>query len=133
MQTRRIALPWLTAFAVSTDLVFIPATAWMGSAGFDYLRVFWEIAALTGTLELTPAWQVANNEDAPGATQTINTTSPYKDTVDVYYPELWKDAAGDGTAPTKSNILIRFGFLVRLKSGSTLANARVSAVIEAKT
>ena len=133
MQTRRISLSWLTAFAASTDLVFIPATAWMSSAGFDSLRVFWEIAAITGALELTPAWQVANNEDVPGATQTINTTSPYKDTVDVYYPESWKDAAGDATAPTKSNILIRFGFLVRLKTGSTLANARVSAVIEAKT
>lgn len=133
MQTRRISLPWLTIFAADNSSIFIPATAWMGSAGFDSLRVFWEIAAITGLLELTPAWQVANNEDAPGNTQTINSTSPYKDAVDVYYPELWKDAAGDSTAPTKSNGLIRLGFLARLKSGSTLANARVSAVIESKS
>lgn len=132
MQTRSIAYPWTTVFAISTDAVFIPVSAWMSSTGFDSVRCYWEIAAITGLIELTPAWQVANNEDVPGATQTVTTTSPYKDTVDVYYPEGWRDAAGDATAPTKSNVLIRFGFLARLKSGSTLALARATAIVEAK-
>lgn len=132
MQVRRFPIPFLTVFAVSDAAVFFPGTPWMESASVDELRVTWELVSLTGDIELAPAWQVANSEENPGTSNTI-ATSPYKDAADVYFPTGWKDAAGDGTAPTKSNLLVRFGFLVKLKTGSTLAVANAGGVVEARS
>lgn len=133
MQVRRFPIPFLTLFATSTTAVFFPGTPWMESATVDELRVTWELIAANGDIEIAPAWQVANSEENPGATQTIVATTPYKDDPDVYFPVSWLDAAGDATAPTKSNLLVRFGFLVRLKTGTTLATANAGAVVEARS
>ena len=112
MQVRRFPIPFMTLFATSTTEVFFPGTPWMESASVDELRAAWELISYNAQIEITPAWQVANSEENPGAVQTVLASSPYKSDPDVYFPVDWRDASGDATAPTKSNLLIRFGFLV---------------------
>ena len=117
----------MTVFSTSTSPVFIPVTPWIEAADAQYARIAWEIAALNGNLEVTPAWQVADSEDSPGASNALDNSQTG---IDVYYPNGWKTLITDGTAPTESNMLVRFGWICTLSSGSDLATAAVAGVVE---
>ena len=129
MQISRVPLPWMTVYAddVDANACFIAATPWMEAAGVEWARTTFELRCPTGNIQVSPAWQVANTEDSPGSFKQLLS---YKTLEDVYYPDDWVDVKSDGTAPTKSNLLIRFGWKVSLTSGSSLACANVAGVVE---
>ena len=130
MNTNRIPLPWMSIWASDDQTaIFHPATPWIQAADVQHVRAAWEIGEIQPQVEVQPAWQVADTEDSPGAAKAI-VSSP-ETAKNVYYPSDWTDALGDGTAPTKSNMLVRFGWLVKKSSmNAGLALATVAGVVE---
>lgn len=128
---RRFILEPTTLCTGSTSAIFVPATAWSLSADIVLARVAeFEIAAVQGLATCAPAYQVANAEDSPGAIEVIDPNNTYRGSVDVYYASDFRNIRVDATAPLKSNQLVRFGWLVKLSSGSTLGFVVARAVIE---
>jgi hypothetical protein len=128
---RRIILPPATLPVSSTTAYFMPGTLWMPDGSIVLARSQWEIYAVSGNAQCAPAYQVATNIDAPGVTQYIDPSAPQAQSVkDVYYPSDFRNLRTDGTAPLKSSMLVRFGWLVSLSSGSTLAFICAGGVVE---
>ena len=116
---KRFGMPWGTVYANSdTTAVFLPATPWMDASTVAKVKVTWELRGVIGTIVAQPALQVANVANSPGAVVLLG--SGYQGTPDTYYEDV-VDVADD----TKGSELVRFGWSVKLSSGSTLAFARV--------
>ena len=129
---RRLFLNPTALLTNSTTAVFIPGTLWLPAGGIVYARSQWEVFAVVGNAVCLPAYQVATSTDTPGASMTIEPTggAAFSSAVDVYYPTDFHNLRTDGTAPLKSNMLVRFGWLVKLSSGSTLAYIYAGGLVE---
>lgn len=127
---RKFVLPPVTLTTASASALFVPGMLWTPAAPIVLARVQWEVYQVNGNATCAPAWQVATNVDAPGATQIIDPEAVYKAAVDVYYPTDLRNLRTDGTAPLKSNMLVRFGWLFKLSAGSTLAFIMAGGVVE---
>ncbi len=114
MAARTQRLVWkMIGNTTGTD-AFMPFTGWMAARTIEQVRVKWEIAAIGGggTTTVTPAFQVADHTDSPGAVTNIGTGTD-ETTKDVFYPGGYDDIA----ATLASEQLIRFGFNVKSSSG----------------
>lgn len=129
MSTNRIPMAWMTVWATDDNTsVFHPTTPWIEAADVQFARTAWEISTIGAELEIAPAWQVANTEDVPGAFKQL--VAPAS-TVDVRYPADWTNILGDPTAPSKGNMLIRFGWQAKTTpTNPGLALATVAGVVE---
>lgn len=131
MQVCRVPLPWSTQFSDTETEKFFAATPWMESAGIDKARATFEIRVNSDTtyLQIRPAWQVANTEDSPGTSTGLAAAQKL---VDVYYPTGgWINVRSDSNAPGEDNLLVRFGWLVRLDTGgSGLQAVQAAGVVE---
>lgn len=124
---RSIPVSWLTLITESDSptKVFIPATGWMSATGIVDLRAILEMQGEIGAIGIDAAYQVADNEDSPGASAPIG---PQRTANGVYYPDDWTAV----TANTNGAQLIRFAFLITRMSGSSPVSAVASMTVEAR-
>ena len=137
MSTKRVPLPWTTVITASTTAEFVPATPWMEAADAIYGRAAWEMHNISSSnMEVAPAWQIANTEDDPGGSADLDNIQT---ATGVYYPPStaagsiakgWQDMLGNSAAGTQDKMLVRFGWRVKIGSGTTPEYASVAGVVE---
>ena len=98
--------------AVSTTEKFIPGTPWMTAGAVGKVRPTYEVVYATGNLVVAFAYQVCNVENSIDSTTAV--TSYYG--AGVNYPGSGYTDISATTAPKQ---LVRFGWYVKLSSGST--------------
>ena len=112
--------------AFSATEVFLPETPWGTAAGILDGRAYFEIAQIDGAIEVTPAIQVAQHSDNPGAATKIGAPGT---SVNVFYADSWTLL----TAGTNANRLVRFGWVVKRVSGTNPVSAWVVGTITVRT
>ena len=120
---KTIRLPWTTVAVDGTTEVFIPATGWMDSSDVAKVRTNFEARGFTGLMNVLVGYQTANVENAPDAHVT---TGSFQTTAGVYFGSSFADAASN----TQAKRMVRFGWVVKLTSGSTLATVRVAGSVD---
>ena len=125
----QIILPSTTLLTATTTAAFMPCTLWRPAGTLILARTRWEIFQVNGLATCCPAYQIATHSDQPGATQTVDSAG-YQSAVNVYYPTDFRNIRTDATAPLKSNMLVRFGFLVKLSAVGVLAFVTAGGVVE---
>lgn len=128
---RRFFLSPTTLVTDSTTARFFPSTIWIPGTPFILARVQWEIFSVSGLATCAPAYQVATNIDAPGATQFLDPANAYNANADVYFPTDFRNMRVDATAPLKSNMLVRFGWLYKLSGAGSIATISAGGVVDA--
>lgn len=111
MDIRTFLIPWTTIVVLSETAIFIPCTLWGDPHGIKDVSFLFDIAAEAGNMELSPAYQLCNGEDAPESAVQLGTT--WHDTIGLKYP----NGAFDVVSAMASRLKVRFGFLARNKSG----------------
>lgn len=122
-KTLRILMTTLAWDATTPGATFIPCTGWMSTAAIKSVRVVWEMRARTFNLKTTPALQVANTEDTPGALTTI--------AAERVVNGFWYEDYVDVQTALDASQLVRFGFNV-VTGATGLATARVSGRVEVR-
>jgi hypothetical protein len=116
MKIRTIQLPFMTLSTNSTSNLFLPATGWLPTDYITQMRPTWELRQANGNIQLSPAYQVADHEDSPGTSTALATLTS---STGMQYPTGWTDVSSS----LGGKQLVRFGWIVNLTSGSTLATA----------
>ena len=96
----------------STGL-FIHLTGFQDSAEIERVRITMEIRSMSGTMEVLPGYQVANEATSPGNAYGIGST--YVNSEGIDYGSGFTDISGN----LSSQQLVRFGVFVRNTNGST--------------
>lgn len=116
-------LSWTTVYAISTSAIFLPATAWMPTGNVAAIRSTFELAGRTGELEVAFGYQLADEPDSPDNGTEVGT---YQATNGVKLPSGFTDTA----SATGAKQLVRFGWFIKLTTGSTPAFGRVAGTVE---
>ena len=131
MNIRTLGLPWATVSACTTTKGFCPVSQWMDPAEFQKIRATLELRATCGAnLDVAVGYQLADVENSPQEdweVKTFSGPSGWKSVAGMHYPDRW-DA--DIVAQAAGMQLVRFGFMVKLSAGTTLALARAAAKVE---
>lgn len=120
---KTMSLPWTMIAAASTVEVFLPVTGWMRAADVAKVRGSFELRGLTGVISALVGYQTANVEDAPDAANNLGT---FQTTAGVFYGAGFTDVS----ATVQAKQLVRFGFVVKLSTGTTLAVARAGGSVD---
>lgn len=123
---KTIALPWTTVGTVNANEEALPATGWMRAGDITKVRASFELRGVTGVLNVCVGYQTANAENSPDAHVTLGTLQTANN---VYYGASFADIA----ANTAGKQFIRFVWVVKLTSGSTLSIGRVGGSIDILT
>ena len=131
MNLKTISLPWESVLACTTTKAFNPVTQWMDPAEFQKIRATMEIRNRCGSnIEVAVGYQLADVENAPLNDFEVESyigPTGWKNDTGVYYPARW-DGSIVGQAASRQ--LIRFGFMTKLATGTTLQSVRVAAKVE---
>jgi hypothetical protein len=109
--------------ADSTTEVFLPATGWMQAADVAKIRTSFELRGVTGTINVLVGYHTANVENSPDA---ATNTGTFQTSGGVYFGSSFTDVS----AAMQAKQLVRFGFVVKLTSGSTLSVARAGGSVD---
>lgn len=126
MTAHTIALPYISVQSDSStggQETFYPVTPYMNAGEVGKVRGPIELVWKTGNLNVSLAYQTADVENAPGTAAAIGS---YATSAGVTYPTQYTDIASSANAKQ----LIRFGFLVKLSSGSTLSYGYVGGSLQ---
>lgn len=133
MNIRSLGMPWTTVFTCSTTEAFCPVTQWMDPAELQKMRATLELQNLCGNIEVSVGYQLADVENNPLSDEKLesyNGPTGWQSTTGVHYPERW-DGSIESQAGGKQ--LIRFGFVVKLSSGTDPGMVRAAAKVEIYT
>jgi hypothetical protein len=120
--SRRLSLPWTSVYAVNTTAAFFAATGWMSTDQVRKLRFVTELRVKGPDAEVVCAYQTANVENAPDSSAGVG--DPITSEGVVY------GSLTDISTSTGGKQLIRFGWNVRLTTGSSFTMARVAGGVE---
>lgn len=94
----------------ATIVNFVPLTDWLNAAGVKKVRVRTEMRADTGTCQIAPGYELANDIDAPNAPVQIPATGgSYLLGNGIQYQSTFDDISSS----TATRLFIRFGVLVK--------------------
>jgi len=129
MPVQRIVLSWTTIWGIDTTGSFIPVTGWIPTAGIQKVRCTIEMHGRNGNLSSAVAYEVTDDpQSPPGGTSGTAIGSAVSS--DGYSSQT---SFTDITTDTNAKQFIRFGFVGKLTTGSTLATGRITAVLEIVT
>ena len=123
MARRSIPLPWTFVVATSTSDVFVPVTGWFAAQEIKKIAIVMEIVGLIGQTQIKRAYQTA---DSPSSADSATGVGSFVSANAVSYPS----SSTDISATTEAKQLIRFGFIVSLATGSTIATASVAGRVD---
>jgi hypothetical protein len=113
---------WGMVYADSSSTpTFFPQTRWYSGASVNCARGALECRAASGSIEVAWAAQLANDPTAP---DTATAVGAYSASSGVQFPAGWTTVAGE------TRLLVRFGFIAKLPSGSTRQFASVTGTLE---
>ena len=122
-KTSRIPLPWTTAFASSTTAVFIPCTPWVDAGDVLKVRALMEIRGLMGNFQATFGYETADVDNSVSGGTAVGA---YVSSNGVTFPTAFEDVG----AVLEGKQKVRFGWMCKLSSGSTLSVGRLGGFIE---
>ncbi len=127
-KNRTVPLPWTTVWTniETPSNEFLPATPWMDAASVEKVRGTFELRAKMGSLNVALGYQTAQVEDTPSSHSSFGA---FATTNNVSYPTGWTDISGT----TSGKQLIRYGWVVKNSSGTTLNLGRVGGVVETQS
>lgn len=130
MPNNKVRLPWSMVSTDSTTEKFWPSSGWMPTQGVQRFRAEMEIRNIGTDMSVGPGYQVADCPKSP--TATIYSINPGAQTANGLYfvGDSGYTSAG---SEIKGKALVRFGWNVKLTTGSTLALAQVSGAVEIVT
>ena len=118
-----IGLPWTVVYANSTSQRSFPASGWMSAATFTKVKGDFEVRERISDIEVSLGYETANVENSPDAAASIGS---FVNANGVSYGTSWSDIS----AYTDGKTLIRFVWLAKNTSGSSLTMARVGGSIK---
>ena len=122
--TSMIKVPWIRLSATTaspSDDGFTPVSEWMSCAGLESGRCEFELRARMGNLEIIPAVQYTNNPYPASPTLTVaNMGSTWTSANGVVTSDTYDISANADTYQ-----FVRFGFVTRNTSGTTLSTGEV--------
>ena len=120
---KTLRLRWTTVCVDGTTEVFVPDTDWMRAPDVAKIRLYMEARGFTGLMNVIAGYQTCNVDNSPDAHNTIGS---FVTTAGVTFGASFADV----TANTQAKQYVRFGWVVKLTSGSTLATVRVGGSID---
>ena len=117
-----LSLGWMGLSAISTVAVFVPTGGWVSAANLTGARGCGEIRGRNGLFQAMPAVQVANDTRSPGTVTAVGTALT---TDGVSDPDSIHPVTNAG-----SSRYCRPGWLVSLTSGTVLASAGLTGMVE---
>jgi hypothetical protein len=122
----KVALPFETAYALSTTAIFIAVTPWMDAG--DILRCRWlfELRCPTGNFQAAFGYETADVDNSVSGGVLLGT---YQSAADVYFPSAFTDLSSALEGKQK----VRFGWMCKLSSGAVLSMGRCGGYVEIVT
>lgn len=130
MASKSVSLPWTTVTSALTTDLFVPVSPWTSSAALAEVRGSCEMRARYGNALVVPAYQTANDPRNPDTAIAIPMTggaTGWANAEAVFDPANPIPLTG-----IDNKTMIRFGFIIKLASGSN-GGARVRGKVQVYT